>query len=85
METFNLVIDQLTTVWERLYVEIEAESLKDAIAKCENGEYAEYDRETLYDTFETMSPSKEFPETEEIFLEDDLYNPVFTNSIRLQK
>ena len=84
MEVFNLVVDQKLTVWERLYVTVEAESLKEAIAKCRDSSYEVGDSEVLYDSMEFLSPTESYPVTEEIFDEDDLDHPIFTNDIRIR-
>lgn len=84
MEVFNLVIDEKATIWERNYVTIEAESLKDAIAKIRAGEYEIDECETLYDSMEYMSPTESEPTTVEVFKEDDLDNPIFTNCINVK-
>lgn len=84
MEVFNLVVDQKSTIWERLYVTVEAESLKEAIAKCRDSSYEVGDSEVLYDSMEFLSPTESDPVTEEIFDEDDLNHPIFTNDIRIR-
>lgn len=81
MEVFNLVVDQKSTIWERLYVTVEAESLKEAISKCRDGSYDISDSEVLYDSMEYLSPTESDPVTEEIFDEDNLNDPIFTNDI----
>lgn len=84
MKVFNLVVDQKSTIWERLYVTVEAESLKEAIAKCRDSSYEVGDSEVLYDSMEFLSPTESDPVTEEIFDEDDLNHPIFTNDIRIR-
>lgn len=79
METFDLILDELVAVWERKYVSVEAESLEEALEKVDKGDYELNDSETLYDTEEYLSPSKEFPTTMEIFLSDDESNPILSN------
>lgn len=84
METFDLIVDQKQSVWERLYVSVEANSLEEAIIKCSRGDYEVSDSETLYDSMEDLAPTESDPVTMEIFKEDDTYSPIFTNSIRIQ-
>lgn len=83
MEVFNLTIDQKATVWERLYVKVESESLEEAVMKCDNGDYKIDDAEIIYDSMEYMSPTESDPSTFEVYDSDNLNKPLFTNSIRI--
>lgn len=80
MEIFELIIDRKATVWERSYVDVEANSLEEAIAKCNSGELAEDEAEVLYDTLTYLKPTAEDPCTVEIFNRSE-YTPVYTNDI----
>ena len=80
MEIFNLIIDRKATVWERSFVEVEANTLEEAIAKCNSGELEEDEAEVLYDTLTYLAPTAEDPCTVEIFNRSE-YNPVYTNNI----
>lgn len=81
MEVFDLIIDQKATVWERLYVKVEAESLEEAVMKCDNGDYDVDDSEIIYDSMEYMSPTESDPSTFEVFSSNE--KQLFTNSIRI--
>lgn len=51
MNKFPLYIDELVQVWKRTYINIEANSEKDAVDKYLNGEYNDIDKsEYLYET-----------------------------------
>lgn len=84
METFNLIVNQKQSVWERLYVSVEANSLEEAAVKCSEGEYTINDSEILYDCVECLDPTESNPVTLEVFKEDDTSSPIFTNSIYIQ-
>ena len=79
MEVFNLTVEEKNTVWERLYVTVEAESLEEAIAKCNRGNYDVYDSETLYETMEPLAPTEESPVTLEVY--DENNDILFDNNI----
>ena len=80
MEVFELIIDRKATVWDRSYVTVEANSLEEAINKCNNGDVDEDESELLYDTITYLAPSKENPCTVEIFKGSE-YNSVYSNCI----
>lgn len=51
MNKYSLYVDELVQVWRRTYVNIEANSEKDAVDKYLNGEYNDIDKsEYLYET-----------------------------------
>ena len=81
MKTFNLILDQKATIWDRSYIDVEAETLEEAIEKCKNEAFEVDDGELLYDTLTYLSPSKEHPCTTEIFLNNE-YHSVYSNDIR---
>lgn len=85
MEIFNLTIDQKATVWERLYVRVEAESLEEAVMKCNNCDYEVDDTEIIYDSMEYMNPSEENPHTFEVYDSNNWGDPLFTNSIYISR
>lgn len=51
MKKFNLYVDDLISVWRRTFVEVEAETLEDAVKEvAECGDYNIIDSEILFDT-----------------------------------
>lgn len=56
MKSYHLFIDRKSTIWIRDYVTIEANTLEEAIEKCKNGEYGDYNTEILYGTEEELTP-----------------------------
>lgn len=85
METINLIVDEKVTLWERSYVSVEAESLKDAVKKYLDGKYDVNDSESLYDTVEYLRPSEQDPVTIEIFEEDDDNTCIYSNSLYIRE
>ena len=62
MEVFKLMVDMKVEVWRRDHVEIEAESLEEAVNKAIKHDYlVPDDSEYLYDTECTMDPEQVFP------------------------
>lgn len=39
MKYFEFIIDQKNVFWDRVYVEVEAETQEEALEKCKSGEY----------------------------------------------
>lgn len=39
METFDFILDQKNVYWDRIYVEVEAETPEEALEKCKSGDY----------------------------------------------
>lgn len=57
MNEYSLYIDELIQVWKRTYVNIEANSEKEAVNKYLNGEYYKINNcEYLYETEEDANP-----------------------------
>ena len=57
MNTYNLYVDELVQVWKRTYVNIEANSEKDAVDKYLNEEYNDINSsEYLYESEENANP-----------------------------
>lgn len=81
MEIFNLIVDQKISLWERSYVTVEADSLGEAIKKCRDGDCNYEDTEIIYESRTDLGPTREEPSTLEIFEENNLNQPVFTNTI----
>ena len=62
MEVFKLTVDRKVEMWRRDHVEIEAESLEEAVNKAIKHDYlVPDDSEYLYDTECAMSPEQVFP------------------------
>lgn len=77
-----MIVDEKISVWVRSRVSVEAETLEEAIGKCIQGDFSESESETLYDTAEAITPSKNLP-TYEIYLDDVSYpEPIYTNAIK---
>jgi len=80
MKTFNLYRDVKSTIWNREYYSIDAESEEEAIDKILNGEVEIDDNELLYETEECMSPDENYG-----FSTVEIYNNatgdlIYTNS-----
>lgn len=71
MEVFKLIVDEKVKVWKRTYINVEAESLEQAVEMvrkegldaCDDGIY---DTEFLYESEDPLPPSPEDPCTLEI-------------------
>lgn len=57
MNLFKLYKDVKYTSWDRLYYEVEAETIEDAVKKIIDGDVEEYDIEAL-DEYETLTLKK---------------------------
>lgn len=57
MSLFKLYKDIKYTSWDRLYFEVEAETIEDAVKKIIDGDVEEYDVEGL-DDYETLTPEE---------------------------
>lgn len=69
MEVFDLIVDEKVTVWRRSRIEVEANTLEEAVELC--SEYGSLtgtclESEFLYETEELINPSKENPCTLEV-------------------
>lgn len=84
MNKYSLYVDELVQVWKRTYVNVEANSEKDAVNKYLNGEYDDVDKtEYLYETEENHHPIT--GSSIEIFNKDSeelIYNDYILNDIR---
>lgn len=58
MEIFKLIVDKRVELWRRDHVNIEAESLEEAINKALNNEYICEDSNYFYDTEYVMEPDQ---------------------------
>lgn len=57
MSLFKLYKDVKYASWDRLYYEVEAETIEDAVKKIVDGDVEEYDIEAL-DEYTTLSPEE---------------------------
>lgn len=78
MKRFSFIVDEKVKVWIRNYVNVEAETLEEAIQKCISRDCSAYDSEILYHTAERLSPDEEGEPTFEIYHRDK-HSPVYTN------
>lgn len=77
MSLFKLYKDVKYTSWDRLYYEVEAETIEDAVKKIVDGDVEEYDIEAL-DEYETLTPEENNGRsTVEIY--DDNYERLYQN------
>lgn len=77
MNLFKLYKDVKYTSWDRLYYEVEAETIEDAVKKIIDGDVEEYDVEAL-DEYETLTPEENnWRSTVEIYSDD--YERLYQN------
>lgn len=79
MKRFSFIVDEKVRVWNRDYVNVEAETLEEAIQKCISGDCSAYDSEILYHTAERLSPDEEGEPTFEIYHKNK-HSPIYTNN-----
>lgn len=75
MKKFELYIDEKVSVWRRTLVEVEADTLEEAVNKAAKYDYAPIESEILYETEELLDPtSKATVEIYDETLNDLLYD-----------
>ena len=75
MKKFELYIDEKFSTWRRTHVEVEADTLEEAVYKAAKYDYTPIESEILYGTEEFLDPTSEA--TVEIYdktLNDLLYD-----------
>ena len=75
MKKFELYIDEKVSAWRRTHVEVEADTLEEAVYKAAKYDYEPIESEILYGTEEFLDPTSEA--TVEIYdktLNDLLYD-----------
>lgn len=77
MEKYKLTIDQKVSIWERVYVEVEANNLEEAVEKCKDEEYEVYHSEYLDWTEQLETPDEN--STYEIYLDGNFCNMIYSN------
>jgi hypothetical protein len=66
MKTFNFYLDRKVSVYNREFYTINANSEKEALKKCLNGETEPYEVECLAETEEQLPPEGNYPSIEVI-------------------
>ena len=72
MESYNIVQDELISIWRRNYYTVEASSVDEAIKMIENEEVDCTESELLYDFEQLLDPDQMEQATVEYYLDDEL-------------
>lgn len=82
MKPYKLFIDKKYTLWTRIHVTVEANSLEEAVERCKKDDYDNSWSEELYETMELMDPLDNCGDpTVEIYSKDkDKFEALYTNA-----